>query len=154
MPYWTRITVHERLVQLLEDLQLVGERALALDSASGGSVGLPDEQFGSWKMFALAMAGEEQTPASHRERLSALAARLPLADDQVLAEGRSDVLWAYEDLHRSLSLVEPWIHPSEPHRVQALALRKRMAGAEDEAHRVVAGIGDLRRNLRRARARG
>lgn len=152
MPYWTRETVLERLVQLLEDLQLVGDAALALDTASGGSVDLPPETFGSWKMFALAMAGQEQTPPSHLERLRAHLARLPDSDDSDLAEARRDVLWAYQDLHLALPLVEPWVHPSEPHRTQALALRARLAPAEDEAHRVLTGYGDLRRSERRRRA--
>lgn len=149
MPYWTDATVLERLTQLLEDLQLVADDALALDTATGGSIGLPEGEFGPWKTFALAMAGPEEAPPSHRERLKVLAERWRSWDDGTLAEGRADTLWAYTDLHSALPQVEPWVHPSEPHRAQALALRIRMADAEDEAHRVLTGLGDLRRNRRR-----
>lgn len=149
MPYWTRSTVYERLVQLIEDVQLTAERALALDTAAGGSVGLPEGEFGTWKGFALALAGEEQVPPAHIDRLRVWRDRLELADDQDLAAMRSDVLWVYTDLHSALPLVEPWIPVTEPHRAQALALRFRMVGAEDEAHRVVSGVGDLRRSERR-----
>lgn len=149
MPYWTRATVHERLVQLIEDVQLTADDALALDTAVGGSAPDPAGPWGPWKTFAMALAGEEQVPPAHIDRLRAWADRMPHADDSDLGAARDDVLWLYQDLHLALPQVEPWVHPSEPHRAQALALRIRLADGEDEAHRVLTGLGDLRRSERR-----
>jgi hypothetical protein len=151
MPWWSREQLADRLRWLIEDTQLVAERALALDSASGGSAGMPEGEYGTWKNYALALAGEEQVPASMKDRLLVHAVRLPTADDGELAEGRETTLRLWEMFHGGSIAVVPWVHPSEPHRMQGLALRYRLCDAEDEALRVQTGYGDVRRNERRAR---
>lgn len=154
MPYWTRTTVHERLVQLVEDCRAIGEQAINFDGAIGGSVGLPPGQVGEWYAFGEYVGAERARFPTLADRLSVLAARLPRADESDVAELRIVASEAYELLHRALPRMDAWVGAPPAAGPAALELRRLLVGGEDEAHRVLAGSGDLRRSLRRARQVG
>lgn len=150
MGYWTPDTLGVRLAQLMEDLSAIARHARGLNAAIGADeIEGPGGQ-GYWADFADAMAGRDQVPPSHLERLAAHAARLRRADDQDLAEAHGDVSETYESLHMALPVVEPFFHTSLLHNIPARELYAALTVGEDEAHRVLSGYGDLRRDRRRA----
>lgn len=150
MPYWTRTTVFERLVQLIEDVQLVADAAVVLDTTAGSSVGLPEGAYGPWRFFAIALVGLKPGDPCWKQMIEAVRDSLEVADDLQLGEGRTIVGDLFLVLHQALPDVDDWVtHPTDV-GVAAKRLRSRLAPAEDEALRVLTGLGDLRRNLRRA----
>lgn len=149
MPYWTPATVGERLAQLIEDVNRVAGAAAQLDAATGGSVGLPEGEFGHWRDFAKYLNQPLQVPPSVLDVLKAHQLRLPHADDSDLGEAYSDVQAVYLLMHRTITLATSWLESHAEHETEAEALRSQLGLAEDEAHRVLSGYGDLRRNRRR-----